>query len=705
MRMATAFADECWADLEDSFGRMVHDTGGSAGLLYLSVPGGQVQQLAMITGASRRIAAPWTRVATDLPSPVTDAIRERRLVWLASRQEMACRYPNVGLVVPYDFMLAAVPIIHGTSAWGGSALLWPQWHASQLDPREREVISAFCHHAGQLLQQAADRGEPLLPRDDPQVLAPMRTGAPRWGEALAAVEFSERLPIGCCALDLDGRVTFVNTAAAGLLGTGATGLMGTRPWESLPWLHQQPFEDRYRAAVLSREPTTFTALRPPDHRLSFRLYPDACGISVHITPARAGPANITGPAGRPLAEPAAIAGHYQLMHLAATLTQAAGTRDVVELVADQLVPGFGARGLVLMMIEEGRLRIIGHRGYTSEFIDRYDGATLASLTPPAQALAGGVPSFFVSFADFQRAYPDAARYGSRDAWAFLPLITSGRPVGTLVLSYDQPRPFPQAERAALAALAGLIGQALDRARLYDTQHQLAHSLQNCLLPRELPSVPGLEVAARYRQAGRGMEVGGDFYDLIRCDSKGAAAVIGDVQGHNVSAAALMGQIRAAIHSHAIAGPRPDEVLLCANRLIADLDPGLFTSCLYVHLDLHQHRAHLSTAGHLPPLIRHPDGHTEILRLSPGLLLGIEPDADYTTAGIPLSPGTVLALYTDGLVETPGTDIDDAITDLADHLARTGDQTTQSLADTLVEHATRTTPGTDDMALLLVRATD
>ncbi|MFD8078450.1 SpoIIE family protein phosphatase [Streptomyces sp. NPDC059718] len=683
---------------------MVHDTGGSVGLLYLSLPGGQAQQLAVITGASRRIAAPWTRVATDMHSPVTDAIRERRLVWLASRQEMARRYPNVGLVVPYDFMLAAVPIIHHASAWGGSALLWPLWHSPDLQPREREVINAFCHHAGQLLQQAADQGEPVLPDDDPEVLAPMRTGTPGWAEALAAVEFSERLPIGCCALDLDGRITFINAAATDLLGTGATGLMGTRPWESLPWLHQPAFGDRYRAAVLSRQPTTFTALRPPDLWLSFQLYPDACGLSVHILPAQTAPENTTRSAGAPSAEYAASPGHHQLMHLAATLTQAVGTQDVVDLVCDQLVPAFGARGLVLMTIEEGRLSIIGHRGYTADFIDRYDGAALASLTPPAQALTSGVPSFFVSFDDFQRAYPEAVRYGSRDAWAFLPLITSGRPVGTLVLSYDQPRAFPQAERAALTALAGLIGQALDRARLYDTKHHLAHSLQHCLLPRALPRIPGLEVAARYRQAGRGMEVGGDFYDLIRCNSRGAAAVIGDVQGHSVSAAALMGQIRAAIHSHATAGPLPDEVLVCANRLIADLDPGLFTSCLYVHLDLDHHRAHLSTAGHPPPLVRHPDGHTDVLRLPAGLLLGIDPDADYASTDIPFPPGTLLALYTDGLVESPGTDIGDAIDDLADHLTRSGDQAAESLADTLMRHSAENTAGTDDVALLLVRAT-
>ncbi|MEU1621670.1 SpoIIE family protein phosphatase [Streptomyces sp. NPDC005722] len=690
--------------LEGSFAGVVQATGASVGLFYLVLPGGRVQQLAMVSGASRRIVAPWTRVALGTSTPVTDAIREHRLVWLSSQEDMARHYPNVGLVVPYDFMLAAAPITQDTTDWGGIALLWPLWHPPQLSRRERDAISAFCSHTGLLLQQASDRGEPILPRSEPQVLTPARRFTRSEAEALAAAEFSERLPIGCCALDMDGRVTYANAAAADLLGAGAADLMGSRLWEVLPWLDHPVYEDRYRAAVLGREPTSFTALRPPDRWLRFQLYPDACGISVHITHSQL-EAAATGDSGRQAsAESATVAEQYQLMHLAATLTQAVGTQDVVDLVADQLVPAFGPEGLVLMMMEEGRLRVIGHRGYSAGFVNRYDGAPWTALTPPGKALVSGIPSFFASFADFQRAYPEAVRYRSRDAWAFLPLITSGHPVGTLVLSYDRPKAFPPAERAVLTALAGLIAQALDRARLYDTQQQLAHSLQTGLLPRSLPDVLGLEVAARYRQAGRGMEIGGDFYDLIRCETAGAAAaVIGDVQGHSISAAALMGQVRAAVHSHATAGPRPHEVLTCTNRLLIDLDPGLFTSCLYTHLDLARHRAHLSTAGHLPPLVRHPDGRTDVLRLPPGLLLGIQEQTVYTTAEIPLPPGTTLVLYTDGLVESPGADIDEAIGELARRVGRAPDEPVDTLADDLVQHAVRTTPGTDDMALLLLRA--
>lgn len=149
-------------------------------------------------------------------------------------------------------------------------------------------------------------------------------------------------------------------------------------------------------------------------------------------------------------------------------------------------------------------------------------------------------------------------------------------------------------------MAGLITQALDRASLYDAKHQLARSLQNALLPPALPTIPGIQAVARYLPTTRGIDVGGDFYDLIRCDATGAAAAIGDVEGHNVNAAALMGQVRTAVHAHAITGAPPGDVLARTNRLMTDIGASLLASCLYAHLDLTHHRAHLATAGHPHP---------------------------------------------------------------------------------------------------------
>ncbi|MET9881013.1 SpoIIE family protein phosphatase [Actinacidiphila glaucinigra] len=685
----------------------MRETDAAVGMLFVLPPGEGVLELVALSGMSRRIAAPWARMGVGEATPVAEAVRQRRLVWVGGPDEMARRYPRIGLMAPFETVLAAAPVAGKGEdrVWGAVCLVWPVWHPPVPSRAEREAISGFCHRAGRLLEQAAAQGRLLVPASQPVVLAPNRPRTPGWGEALGAYEFAERLPVGCCSLDLDGQVTFTNTAAAELLGVGAADLLGARPWERLPWLGAPAFEDRYRAALMSRKPNAFTAVRPPDQRLSFRLTPGATGVSVRITP-HAGMARGLEPEVGPPSPQGALGALplYHLMHLAAALTEAVSVQNVVDRVTDQVVPAFEAQGLALMKVEDGRLRIAGYRGYAPEFLARFDGEPLTSPTPTpaARALSTQTPLFFTSYDDYCRSYPQAPRYGDRDAWAFLPLIATGRPVGLLVLSYDQPRSFPLAERTILTSLAGLIAQALDRARLYDTQHQLARTLQTGLLPQELPEIPGLEVAARYLPAGHGTDIGGDFYDLIRCGSRCAAITVGDVQGHNVQAAALMGQVRTAVHAHATSHLTPGTVLARTNRLLTDLNPGLFTSCLYGHLDLTQRNARLATAGHPPPLIRYPDGHAERLDLPPGLLLGITPNSDYPTTDIPLPPGTVLALYTDGLIEAPGIDIDHTTADLARHLTQAEDDNADHLADALLHHASQTVPGTDDIALLLIR---
>ncbi|MEV6655188.1 SpoIIE family protein phosphatase [Streptomyces sp. NPDC051219] len=675
---------------------VVQASGAVGGLLYVLPPGGSSLWLTVMTGAPREMSTPWTRLPLTDPIPVADAVRERRLVWVGGQEEMARRYPRLALVLPYDFVLAAAPLASGTEAYGGLVLLWPDSHPPQLSPGEQEAIKGGCRRLAGLLQQAADHGD-LLPGDRPRVL-PSRPGRPLApAEQRAAAAFIDRLPGGCCAMDLTGRLTFLTPAAADLVGTDPEDLLGTLPWESLPWMDVPQVEEGYRTALMSRRPTTFTALRPPDAWLSFELYPDASGISVRITPTSPPEEDTPTPQPSSAAGPSRATVLYHLMHLAATLTEAVSVQDVVEQTADQVLPALGAQAMALMAAEDGRLKILGYRGYPADLMNRFDAIPLTSDTPAVRVIATGVPAFYATFADLKRAYPPAVHQDDKASWAFLPLIASGRPVGSLVLAYDRPRAFPSTERAVLTSLAGLIGQALDRARLFDTNYDLARRLQASLLPHSLPRIPGLGVAARYLPAGLGVGVGGDFYDLIRLDDTTAAATIGDVQGHNIDAAVLMGQVRTAVH--ATAGAPPGDVLARTNRLLTDLDPGLFTSCLYAHLDLATHHACLATAGHPPPLLRHPDGHTETLRVPPGLLLGIEPDAHYPALKFPLPPGSVLALYTDGLIEAPGIDLDDATTALAELLGRTDPTDLDALADTLIQHAA---PG-DDIALLLIHS--
>ncbi|MGY1582042.1 SpoIIE family protein phosphatase [Streptomyces sp. MN13] len=661
-----------------------------------------------MTGVPAQFAEPWQRISLAYPLPVTDAVRSRDLVWVSSQEELARRYPRAALVLPYHLALAGAPIMHGETVAGALLLMWPG-PRQDLVPAVRAGIASVCAFLGHVLAAAEQTGQPLTPSAAQNLARPAAQEPALSAAADAAAGYAERLPEPGVALDLEGRLTFITRAAAGLVGAGVQQLLGALPWEALAWLDDPVYEDRYRAAVISRRPSSFTAQRPDGVWLRFELFPDDSGVSVRITPT---PREAGGEAAGPLraekaappAAPVRVGALYHLMHLAGALSEAVSAEDVVRLVAETVLPAFGAQALAMLVAEGGRLRIVGYHGYPPETMDRFDGTPLASPTPGVRALTEGMAGFFASRQELERAFP--ARAGRDDgmaAWAFLPLIASGKPVGTCVLAFEQPHSFAAEERAALTSLAGLIAQALDRARLYDTEHALAQSLQTGLLPRTLPAVPGLEVAARYLPATHGMDIGGDFYDLIRLDTTTVAAVIGDVQGHNVAAAALMGQVRTAIHAHATAGAPPDQVLARTNRLLTDLNPGLFTSCLYARIDLAARAACLATAGHLPPLLRHPDGTTETLQFEPGLLLGIDPDVTYPTHALPLPAGAVLALFTDGLVETPDQPLDARITRFAHDLG-SGPVDLSALADTLTAPVSAAGDRMDDVALLLLRPT-
>ncbi|WP_372458230.1 SpoIIE family protein phosphatase [Streptomyces sichuanensis] len=689
--------------LGEALATAVHRTGAMAGSVYLLDPQEPVLGLVVMCGTAVDAAEPWWRMPLASQAPLPEAVREERLVWVGSQEDMARRYPRAAMAFPFQLALAATPLRGVGGCWGALVLLWPPTRPDHLTLRRRGHIVFSARRIARVLDEAAH--PPAIP-ERPHLVPVHHTDAGPGRSARAASGFVERLPLGALALDMEGRITFLNTAAVGLLGRSADDLLGTLPWQSLPWLDTPDCADTYRTAVSSREPLAMTVLRPPDRRLDFRLYPDDSGMSVLITPCPTGARPDQQAPGAPPPGAPSTGRIFRLMHLAAALTETVSVQDVIDLTADQVLPAFGARGMIMSTAEAGRLRAIGHRGYEPDVIARLEGLPIdADLTPVGRALVTGAPSFFADRAELTRSYPRAPQISDKQAWAILPLITSGHPIGCCVLAYDHPHAFTAGERSVLTPLAGLIAQALDRARLYDAKHNLAHALQQTLLPHTLPAMNGLDVAARYLPGSYGIDVGGDFYDLIRLTDTTAAAVIGDVQGHDVTAAALMGQVRTAVHSHATAGATPDEVLIRTDRDLADLEAGRFATCLYAHLDLAHHRAVLASAGHPPPLLRHPGGPGYVVDVDPGPPLGLGLGAPYPVTTLTVPAGAVLALYTDGLVEIPGTDIGRTTAELARHLAASGDLALHHLIDSLVQHTRPTGRHTDDIALLLLQPTN
>ncbi len=249
-----------------------------------------------------------------------------------------------------------------------------------------------------------------------------------------------------------------------------------------------------------------------------------------------------------------------------------------------------------------------------------------------------------------------------------------------------------------------LAVALDAFRLLDAQRAVSETMQTSLLP-PLPVAPGLELAARYQAAARGLEVGGDWYDAFALPGRDAlAVVVGDATGHDTAAAARMAELRNQLRALAAdRGEGPAALLTRLDLLGPVLGSELSGTCIYAELDRLPtgRRLRWSSAGHLAPVLVQ-GGVTRLVETAPDLMLGVEPDAPRSDHEELLSPGDVLVLYTDGLVEQRRTPLDERLDRLVAKVGASAGQHPDTLADALL--ADLAVDAEDDVALLVVRVT-
>ncbi|MET9963976.1 SpoIIE family protein phosphatase [Streptomyces sp. NPDC006326] len=722
---------------------VVEAVGGYAGGAYLRSRSEGRLLIAVLAGLPAPLFRPWWRLHVNRPYPAGEAYRTGRSVLLPDAETAMRRFPQLMAGLPFPFASLYEPVVAGAERFGVLFVLRPATPGVPVGAADRKRLRGAAARLAQRLAALTAAGEPVVWEGDPVVVPASAAPEGSAGSAGAAVD---RMVQAVLSVDREGRIGFANTAAKALLGPGRPQLCGRILWEALPWLGHPAYEDHFRAVLLASEPVHFAARRgtpPGGEWLSVGLYPGRGGVTVVIgaaghhssvdpapdpaarpdagagagpdAGAGAGPeaAAGAGPDAGPRAGPGAGRGGagpalaaeqtsslYRPVALAIALTEAVTARQVSAVVTDELLPAFGGRQLAIYLLSERHLHLAWETGFPQGFLDRFDGVGLDVRLPGVETLTTGRPLFFESMQHLAAAYPGIPLDAHVGARAFLPLIASGRPVGSCILGFDTPRGFSAEERTVLTALAGLIAQALERAQRYDSEAALARGLQSALLPHRLPEYANVATVGRYLPGAVGMDVGGDWYDVIDAGSGLLALVIGDVQGHGVAAAATMGQLRSAVRAFALGGEPPEQVVGGTNRLLIDLDPGQFASCCYVELDPESGRARAVRAGHPQPLLRHPDGRTEVLDLPGGVVLGIAADAVYPVTELCLEPGAVLALYTDGLVETPGADIDLGVERLRAALAAARPSPLTETADRLVGGAGSGAARPDDVALLL-----
>ncbi len=361
-----------------------------------------------------------------------------------------------------------------------------------------------------------------------------------------------------------------------------------------------------------------------------------------------------------------------LLDAGRALAEARSTEEVLRVAGSLSMPGFSPDGLAVFGSAGERLTIIGHHGHNAGDEEAFTDMALDTDYPAAEVVRTGRAIYLPSPEEYRRRYPAtwplARRFG-RQSWAFLPLVTSGRTTGAWMAGFRHPVGFSPDERAVLSTVARMLAQALARAGVAETERELSLGLQRSMMPTLGPEIPGMTVAARYVPTGGGLQVGGDWYDMISLPSGRIALVIGDVQGHDVRAAGLMGQLRIALRAYASEGHRPDAVLARASRFLSGLtdayesvegDPGAtaprFATCLYAEVAPEDGTLDIARAGHPDPVVISADGTAVIRQTAGGLPLGIEADSDYPTTRVVLEPGETMMLCTDGLIETGGHDM-------------------------------------------------
>ncbi|UQS31754.1 SpoIIE family protein phosphatase [Streptomyces fradiae] len=368
-----------------------------------------------------------------------------------------------------------------------------------------------------------------------------------------------------------------------------------------------------------------------------------------------------------------------LLDAGRALAEARSTAEVLRVAASLSMPGFSPDGLAVFGAAGDRLTIIGQHGHSAGDEGPFADMPLDTDYPAAEVVRTG-RAIYLSTPDeyrgrFPATWPLARRFG-RESWAFLPLIVAGRTIGAWMAAFAHRVGFTPDERSVLTTVARMLAQALARAGVAETERELSLGLQRTMLPVLGPAIPGMEVAARYVPTGGGLQVGGDWYDMIPLPGGRVAFVIGDVQGHDVRAAGLMGQLRIALRAYASEGHRPDAVLSRASRFLYGITEGAhgvdgrapaavsddgdgtrFATCLYLEVDPATGTLDIARAGHVDPALLLADGTVMMRPTDGGLPLGIVPDTDYPTTRMTLEPGETLMLCTDGLLETGGHDME------------------------------------------------
>ncbi|MBC7290265.1 MAG: SpoIIE family protein phosphatase [Actinotalea sp.] len=538
------------------------------------------------------------------------------------------------------------------------------------------------------------------------------------------VRVLESMPSAFFSLDDDWHFTYVNAEAEKLLGATRAELVGGSVWDLFPAAVTSRFETEYRDAVATGRPVAFEAYYPAplDGWFEVRAWPGPDGLSVYFV-------DVTD-RHRQEEELARAARRAQLVaDVTAALVETLDAEEAVGRLAQLAVPALADWCIVTITddeeeaVDRRHLKDVGwwhvdptlrdavesyttHRLHAlgpNSFVDRVVATRRAQPVPePAWEQIDALLAPGEAKEMLRRLRPQHA--------VLLPLRARGRIVGILSLFRAAGQePFTAEDLTTAWEVAGRAGLALDNARLYRQQRLLSEALQRSMLTAP-PEPDHVQVAVRYEPAAEAAQIGGDWYDAFLQRDGSTVVVIGDVVGHDMTAAASMGQLRSLLRGIGVAtGAGPAELLRQVDQAMRTLQTPTVATALVAKIEQEPEeraeglaRVRWSSAGHLPPLVLTPAGTVDVHRRERSdLLLGVNADAPRHESVITVERGSTLLLHTDGLVERRGEDLARRLEELADAFAVLGDLPLEELCDALLDQLLPRHRD-DDVALVAVR---
>ena len=376
-----------------------------------------------------------------------------------------------------------------------------------------------------------------------------------------------------------------------------------------------------------------------------------------------------------------------------------GLQDLLDQLLTRVVHVFGAdQGAILLRGDDAsRLELHASRGVPSKLGRDYYRSIAGRL---AGRLASSRQPVTLERNQATAALQSLLASADMQSVLGLPLILDRQLLGVMYVGTRARRPFSEDDAALLQLVGDRVALAVDRARLFEQERHIAETLQRSLLPEQLPQIPGMDVAVRYLPAGAGMEVGGDWFDMLELGDGRVVVVMGDVVGRGVRAAALMGKLRTSLEAYAFDGRSPEEVVERLHSLMERQHRAEMATLLYVVIEPDRASAELASAGHMPLLIRGANGEARFAARDVSPPLGALPFVRFEASRIDVESGSALVLFTDGLVEVRGTSIELRLEELR-RTVEAGPSAPDALCDALLEQMLGHKEPQDDVALLVL----